>query len=252
MGVCSCSGDCWEAPPSHAALAAMQPLSLCPTATLGREARTYRTPSHCCRVRLLCDASMSHPQLFPALLELGRAPGFVPQPGRGQFRPHCQGLMLCISGGDFGSEHHCCLLTGFCPVPLPCPHPLSLSHLPFIPAPICHSASSHSPPNPLLILHPCPVTLPPCPMCSSSSSSSISGTLTLHLCSLCPPSSPSCSLQPPACNWKRFQQQTGGSGTVSFVPVPVWEHWRTPSDWKIGDWAVGMLGSLEVCWGALG
>lgn len=212
----------------------------------GEGSRTNRTPPHCCRVRLLCDTSMSHPQLFLALLELGRAPGFVPQLGRGQFRPHCQGLMLCVGGGDFGSEHHCCLLAGFCPVPLPsvlmpCPT------YPFIPVPFA--------------LHPCtylPFSLVPLtsqPWTHHSPSLSCHPPFLSHLLIIliilnilhlwhthCPSLFPLPSililLFPEA-----SQQQTGGSGSVSFVPVPVWEHWGLPVTGETGT------GQWE-CWGA--
>lgn len=183
------------------------------------------TPPHCCRVRLLCNTSMSHPQLFLALLlELGRGPGFVPQLGRGQCRPHCQSLPPSIGREDFGlgsgrQRAGAALLFAdrFLPCPLAIgPHPLPplslrpvssipgtiilLSLCPFIPVPFalhpCPSSAhpstlSHSPPNPgPVILHLRPLTLCSCPICSSSSSSSssTSGPLTLHQCPPCPPS----------------------------------------------------------------
>lgn len=192
-------------------------------------------PPHCCRVRLICNTSMSHSQLFLALLlELSRAPGIVPQLRRGQCSPHCQSPMPSIGGGDFGPGRQragAALLFAnrFPPCPFAiCPHPLShlslspvssipappfsclsvpspLSHLPFIPAPI------------LLNFQPCPTLLPtlassfsipvlspslPVPFAhhphhppSLAHSLSTTVPLALHLCPLCPPSSSSCSPQ---------------------------------------------------------
>lgn len=227
--------------PSHTALLSWS--HSVPLPPWGRGHGPALPPPHCCRVRLICNTSMSHSQLFLALLlELSRAPGIVPQLRRGQCSPHCQSPMPSIGGGDFGPGRQragAALLFAnrFSPCPFAiCPHPLShlslspvssipgttilLSLCPFTPVPFAlHpcpyfaqlSTLSHSPPNPgLIILHPCPVTLPSCPICSSSSSSSISGALTLHHSPPCPPSlSPLPSilllLFPPACHWRRLQ-----------------------------------------------
>lgn len=101
-------------------------VSRCPTATLERGTWTCMTPPQCCRVRLLCNTSMSHPSyswLFSwswaellGLFPLGR--GSADPTARAQ-SPALVGeiLALALAGSEQGQC--CCLLMGFCSVPLP-------------------------------------------------------------------------------------------------------------------------------------